>query len=78
MRTVATGAFWASTWTTTKMKVTLQLSFLYAVGFGGFVAFSVYLPTYLQNAYALGYVLLAPVAAGAALHTWTAMRSEGR
>ncbi|HEU5388749.1 MAG TPA: MFS transporter, partial [Streptosporangiaceae bacterium] len=42
---------------------------LYAVGFGGFVAFSVYLPTYLKNAYLLtqadaadkmaGFVLLA-------------------
>ena len=28
---------------------TLQLSALYAVGFGGFVAFSVYLPTYLEE-----------------------------
>ena len=28
-------------------------SALYAVGFGGFVAFSVYLPTYLKNAYGL-------------------------
>ena len=72
VRTVATGAFWARTWTTMKMKVTLQLSFLYAVGFGGFVAFSVYLPTYLQNAYALdksdaasrtaGFVVLAVIA----------------
>ena len=30
-----------------------QLSFLYAVAFGGFVAFSVYLPTYLTTAYGL-------------------------
>ena len=29
--------------------MTLQMSFLYAVGFGGFVAFSVYLPTYLKD-----------------------------
>ena len=35
------------------MPVTLQLSFLYAVAFGGFVAFSVYLPTYLGTAYGL-------------------------
>ena len=44
---------------------------LYAVGFGGFVAFSVYLPTYLVNAYGLtqadaalrtaGFVVLAVV-----------------
>jgi NNP family nitrate/nitrite transporter-like MFS transporter len=33
--------------------VTLKLSFLYAVGFGGFVAFSVYLPSYLKNAFDL-------------------------
>jgi NNP family nitrate/nitrite transporter-like MFS transporter len=53
------------------MRVTLQLSALYAVGFGGFVAFSVYLPTYLKNAYGLtqadaalrtaGFVVLAVV-----------------
>ncbi|HXV92728.1 MAG TPA: MFS transporter, partial [Pseudonocardia sp.] len=39
--------------TTLRMPVTLQLAFLYAVAFGGFVAFSVYLPTYLANAYDL-------------------------
>ena len=53
------------------MRATLQLSALYAVGFGGFVAFSVYLPTYLKNAYGLtqadaalrtaGFVVLAVV-----------------
>jgi MFS transporter, NNP family, nitrate/nitrite transporter len=36
-----------------RMPVTLQLSFLYAVAFGGFVAFSVYLPTYLVSAFGL-------------------------
>jgi MFS transporter, NNP family, nitrate/nitrite transporter len=41
------------TWETFKLPVTLQLSFLYAVGFGGFVAFSVYLPTYLKDTYDL-------------------------
>ena len=35
------------------MSATWQLSFLYAVAFGGFVAFSVYLPTYLTAAYHL-------------------------
>jgi hypothetical protein len=30
-----------------------QLAVLYAVSFGGFVAFSVYLPAYLRNAYEL-------------------------
>jgi len=54
---------------TFRLAVTWQASALYAVGFGGYVAFSVYLPTYLKNAYALtqddaamkmaGFVLLA-------------------
>jgi NNP family nitrate/nitrite transporter-like MFS transporter len=54
---------------TLRLRITWQASALYAVGFGGFVAFSVYLPTYLKNAYALtqasaadkmaGFVLLA-------------------
>ncbi|NRQ35751.1 NarK/NasA family nitrate transporter [Nonomuraea sp. NN258] len=34
-----------------KVKATWQCSFLYAVAFGGFVAFSTYLPTLLQNVY---------------------------
>src|SRR6516225_9624159 len=56
---------------TVKLPITWQASALYAVGFGGFVAFSVYLPTYLKNAYLLtqtdaankmaGFVLLAVV-----------------
>jgi MFS transporter, NNP family, nitrate/nitrite transporter len=33
------------------MAVTWQMSFLYAVTFGGFVAFSTYLPTYLKDVY---------------------------
>ena len=70
-RTVAAGSFLARTWATFRMRATLQLSALYAVGFGGFVAFSVYLPTYLKNAYGLtqsdaafrtaGFVVLAVV-----------------
>jgi NNP family nitrate/nitrite transporter-like MFS transporter len=54
---------------TAKLAVTWQAAALYAVGFGGYVAFSVYLPTYLKNAYLLtqddaamkmaGFVLLA-------------------
>jgi MFS transporter, NNP family, nitrate/nitrite transporter len=35
-----------------KLPLTWQMSFLYAVAFGGFVAFSTYLPTYLRNVYA--------------------------
>lgn len=38
---------------TLKLKVTWQAAALYAVGFGGFVAFSVYLPVYLKNLYLL-------------------------
>ena len=54
---------------TAKLAVTWQAAGLYAVGFGGYVAFSVYLPTYLKNGYGLtqddaamkmaGFVLLA-------------------
>lgn len=35
-----------------KLPVTWQMSFLYAVAFGGFVAFSTYLPTFLKDVYA--------------------------
>jgi len=55
-----------------RLAVTWQLCFLYAVGFGGFVAFSVYLPAYLRTAYDLstndaalrtaGFVVLAVAA----------------
>lgn len=65
------GGMAARTWSIVKLPATLQLSWLYAVGFGGFVAFSVYLPTFLENAYGLeasdasfrtaGFVLLAVV-----------------
>lgn len=54
-----------------RLPVTWQASALYAVAFGGYVAFSVYLPTYLKTAYSLtpadaanrmaGFVLLAVV-----------------
>ncbi len=57
---------------TARLRVTWQASALYAVVFGGYVAFSVYLPTYLKNAYHLtqtdaanrmaGFVLLAVLA----------------
>lgn len=52
-RTTPTGSFLRRTWDTARLPTTLQLSVLYAVGFGGFVAFSVYLPTYLRNAFDL-------------------------
>ncbi len=54
---------------TLRLRVTWHASALYAVAFGGYVAFSVYLPTYLKNGYELtqtdaanrmaGFVLLA-------------------
>jgi len=71
-RIPSTSGFWARIASTMRLKVTIQLSLLYAVGFGGFVAFSVYLPTYLKNAYQLsaddassrtaGFVVLAVIA----------------
>ncbi|MGH8939427.1 MAG: MFS transporter, partial [Actinomycetes bacterium] len=70
-RVPATGGFWSRTLATLRLRATIQLAWLYAVGFGGFVAFSVYLPTYLKNAYDLtpadaanrtaGFVVLAVV-----------------
>jgi MFS transporter, NNP family, nitrate/nitrite transporter len=55
-----------------RLRVTWELSALYAVAFGGYVAFGVYLPTYLKSAYGLtqqdaanrmaGFVLLAVLA----------------
>jgi NNP family nitrate/nitrite transporter-like MFS transporter len=71
-RTPGSWRGWAGrAWQTGKSAVALELSFLYAVGFGGFVAFSVYLPSYLKNAFDLsqsdaayrtaGFVILAVV-----------------
>ncbi|GAA2097550.1 NarK/NasA family nitrate transporter [Microlunatus panaciterrae] len=39
--------------TTTRLPITWQAAILYAVAFGGYVAFSVYLPAYLKTAYGL-------------------------
>lgn len=71
-RPTASGSLLQRTFATLRMPVTLQLSWLYAISFGGFVAFSVYLPTYLTNAFGLeradaslrtaGFVILAVVA----------------
>jgi NNP family nitrate/nitrite transporter-like MFS transporter len=70
-RAIAGGSMLARTMATLRMPATIQLSFLYAVAFGGFVAFSVYLPTYLTIAFDLqrsdaalrtaGFVVLAVV-----------------
>lgn len=72
-RTGAQGStFLRRTWAAAKLPGTVQLSALYALGFGGFVAFSVYLPTHLRNTYDLsqgdaasrtaGFVVLAVLA----------------
>ncbi|MFF8839427.1 nitrate/nitrite transporter [Streptomyces sp. NPDC015130] len=53
-RAVAPGSMATRTALALRLPATWQLAFLYAVSFGGFVAFSVYLPTYLTQAYALG------------------------
>lgn len=68
----ASGSALQRTRAAAKLPVTWQLCFLYAVGFGGFVAFSVYLPAYLRTAYHLapndaalrtaGFVVLAVAA----------------
>ena len=67
-----TGSPWGRLAEVGRLTVTWQLCFLYAVGFGGFVAFSVYLPAYLRTAYGLtadgaalrtaGFVVLAVIA----------------
>jgi NNP family nitrate/nitrite transporter-like MFS transporter len=52
-RVIAGGSMLSRTVATLRMPAAIQLSFLYAVAFGGFVAFSVYLPTYLTTAFGL-------------------------
>jgi NNP family nitrate/nitrite transporter-like MFS transporter len=61
---------------TVKLRITWQASALYAVGFGGYVAFSVYLPTYLKNAYSLAQTDAANKMAGFVLVA-VAMRPIG-
>ena len=53
-RTAPTSSFVARLADAARLRVTWQLAALYAVAFGGYVAFSVYLPTYLKTAYSLG------------------------
>ncbi|MGV9311369.1 MFS transporter [Streptomyces sp. NPDC003691] len=52
-----------------RLRVTWELSALYAVGFGGIVAFGVYLPTYLRTWYGLDPTDAGTKAAGFALVT---------
>ena len=70
-RTAPTGSVLGRLKDTLQLRVTWQTSLLYAVGFGGYVAFSVYLPTYLKTSYGLtqadaankmaGFVLVAVI-----------------
>ena len=50
-----------------RLRVTWELAGLYAVGFGGIVAFGVYLPTYLKNVYGLTQTDAGTKAAGFSL-----------
>jgi MFS transporter, NNP family, nitrate/nitrite transporter len=69
--TAPEGSLWSRLNATVRLPITWRASALYAVAFGGYVAFSVYLPTYLKNGYALtaadasnkmaGFVILAVV-----------------
>jgi NNP family nitrate/nitrite transporter-like MFS transporter len=59
-----------------KLRVTWELAALYAVGFGGIVAFGVYLPTYLHNGYGLDATDAGTKAAGFSLMT-VVMRAIG-
>lgn len=71
-RTIPAEPFGRRLRATSRLRVTWQAGALYAVAFGGYVAFSVYLPTYLRTAYGLaatdaanrtaGFVLVAVAA----------------
>lgn len=52
-RTVPTTSLLSRLTATARSALTWQTSFLYALSFGGYVAFSIFLPTYLQTAYGL-------------------------
>jgi NNP family nitrate/nitrite transporter-like MFS transporter len=52
-RTVPTTSLLARINANARLPITWQACVLYAVAFGGYVAFSVYLPAYLKTAYAL-------------------------
>lgn len=52
-RVPPTGSMLARIGMLARLPVTQRAALLYALGFGGFVAFSVYLPTYLKNTYGL-------------------------
>lgn len=50
-----------------RLSVTWRMSFLYAVTFGGFVAFSTYLPTYLKDVYSFDLTAAGTRTAGFAI-----------
>lgn len=52
-RSVPTGSLVSRVVANSTLSITWLLAFLYAVAFGGYVAFSVYLPSYLKVAYEL-------------------------
>ena len=52
-RVVPTGSLVARLAATARLPITWQAAILYAVSFGGYVAFSVYLPAYLKTAHLL-------------------------
>lgn len=52
-RTQAPGTLMSRLAATSKLPITWQACILYAVSFGGYVAFSVYLPAYLRTAHGL-------------------------
>lgn len=71
-RTIPTTSLVARVVANSKLSITWMLAFLYAVAFGGYVAFSVYLPSYLKVTYGLdpgdasnrmaGFVIVAVIA----------------
>ena len=52
-RTIPTESLGRRLGSAARLPITWQAAALYAIAFGGYVAFSVYLPTYLKNAYGL-------------------------
>ena len=60
-----------------RLPVTWRMSFLYAVTFGGFVAFSTYLPTYLKDVYSFDLTAAGTRTAGFAIAAVLARRRPG-
>lgn len=75
-RAVPSGSLRRRLTDTARLSVTWQASALYAVAFGGFVAFSVYLPAYLKTAYGMSETAAADRMAGFVLLA-VAMRPVG-